>query len=86
MFYVYILQSQKDKKFYIGFTTNLKKRLKDHASGGTKSTKSRRPFKLIYYEAHISERDARRQERYFKTQKGKSTLRQMLREALINNY
>ncbi len=82
MFYVYVLQSLKDKKLYIGFSTDLKKRLKDHNTGGTKSTKSRRPFKLLYYEAHTSEKDARRRERYFKTEKGKSTLRQMLREAL----
>jgi len=82
MFYVYILQSLKDRKLYIGYSTDLRKRLKDHNSGGTKSTKTRRPFKLIYYEAHLSEKDARRREKYFKTAKGKSTLRQMLRESL----
>ncbi|MBP8994353.1 MAG: GIY-YIG nuclease family protein [Bacteroidales bacterium] len=82
MFYVYILQSLKDRKFYIGYSTDLRKRLKDHNSGGTKSTKTRRPFKLIYYEAHLSEREARRREKYFKTAKGKSILRQMLRESL----
>ncbi|HOK17141.1 MAG TPA: GIY-YIG nuclease family protein [Candidatus Paceibacterota bacterium] len=82
MFYVYILQSLKDRKLYIGYSTDLRKRLKDHNSGGTKSTKIRRPFKLIYYEAHLSEKEARRREKYFKTAKGKSTLRQMLRESL----
>ena len=82
MFYVYILQSRKDEQFYIGFTKNLKKRIKDHNTGGTKSTKLRRPLKLIYYEAHKSEKDARRRERYFKTDKGKTTLRQMLRNQL----
>jgi len=82
MFYVYILQSRKDEQFYIGFTKNLKKRIKDHNTGGTKSTKPRRPLKLIYYEAHKSEKDARRRERYFKTDKGKTTLRQMLRNQL----
>jgi putative endonuclease len=82
MFYVYILQSLKDKKLYIGFTSNLKKRLKDHNTGGTKSTKTRRPFRLIYYEAHFSKEDAERREKYFKTSKGKSVLKQMLRNAL----
>lgn len=82
MFYVYVLQSLKDKKYYIGFSTDLRRRIKDHNSGGTKSTKSRRPFRLLYYEAHHSEKDARRREIYFKTEKGKSSLRQMLRDAL----
>jgi len=56
MFYVYVLQSLKDKKLYIGFSTDLRKRIKDHNSGGTKSTKTRRPFRPLYYEAHISEK------------------------------
>jgi len=82
MFYVYVLQSLRDKKLYIGFSTDLTKRIKDHNSGGTKSTKTRRPFRLLYYEAHLSEKDARRREQYFKTEKGKSSLRQMLRDSL----
>jgi putative endonuclease len=87
MFYVYILQilqSLKDRKLYIGYTSNLKRRLKEHKTGGSFSTKKRLPFRLLYYEAHSNEKDARRRERYFKTQKGKSTLKQMLREALKN--
>jgi putative endonuclease len=85
MFYVYILQSLKDKKLYIGFTSNLRKRLIDHNTGGTKSTKLRRPFRLIYYEAHLSKEDAKRRERYFKTSKGKNTLKQILRNTLKIN-
>jgi putative endonuclease len=82
MYYVYVLLSQKDKKFYIGLTNDLKRRLKEHNSGKNISTKSRLPLKLIYYEAHLSKADAARRERYFKTTKGKSTLKQMLRESL----
>jgi putative endonuclease len=82
MYYVYVLLSLKDKKFYIGFTNDLKRRLKEHDSGKNISTKSRFPFELIYYEAHLSKADAMRRERYFKTTKGKSTLRQMLRDSL----
>jgi len=66
MFYVYILQSFKDKKPYIGYSPNLRRRLKEHKTGGSKSTKCRLPFKLLYYEAHISEKDARHREKYFK--------------------
>jgi putative endonuclease len=82
MFYVCVLQSLKDKKLYIGYSSDLKRRLREHKIGGSVSTKKRLPFKLLYYEAHTNEKDARRLERYFKTEKGKSTLRQMLREAL----
>ena len=82
MFYVYVLQSLKDKKLYIGYSSDLKRRLREHKIGGSVSTKKRLPLKLLYYEAHTNEKDARRRERYFKTEKGKSTLRQMLREAL----
>ena len=82
MYFVYVLLSLKDDKFYIGYSKDLKRRLKEHDSGKNTSTKSRLPLKLIYYEAHLSKADAARRERYFKTTKGKSTLKQMLRESL----
>lgn len=82
MFYVYVLLSLKDHRFYIGYTNNLKRRLNEHNSGKNISTKPRLPLKLIYYEAHLSKSDAMRRESYFKTTKGKSTLRQVLRDSL----
>jgi len=82
MFYVYVLLSLKDKKFYIGYTGDLKRRLKEHNSGKNISTKPRLPLKMIYYESHLSKVDAERREQYFKTTKGKATLRQMLRNSL----
>ncbi len=85
MHYVYVLLSGKDGKFYIGLTSDLKRRLKEHNDGKASSTKSRRPLKLLYYEAHISKEDAKRRENYFKTTKGKATLKQMLRGALVMN-
>ncbi len=84
MFYVYVLKSLKDEKFYIGFTKDVKRRINDHNSGKVLSTQIRKPLKLIYYEAHLSQKDALRRETYFKTTKGKTTLRQMLREALVS--
>lgn len=44
MFYTYILQSQKDKKLYTGFTENLKLRFEQHSKGKVESTKNRKPF------------------------------------------
>ena len=84
MYFVYVLLSLQDHKFYIGFSKDIKKRLKDHNSGRNTSTKARRPFELIYYEAHYAKEDALRRERYFKTGKGKSTLKQVVRTALAN--
>lgn len=66
MFYVYILKSLKDGKLYIGFTRDLRKRLKEHNSGVSRSTKSRTPFELVYYEAYKSRSDAEKREKMLK--------------------
>ena len=55
---VYILISLKDSKRYIGMTSNLDRRLTEHHSGLVKSTKNRRPMKLIYTEEFDSKEDA----------------------------
>ena len=62
MFYVYLLESKKDKDFYIGSTNNLRKRLVEHNSGKVQSTAHRKPFVLLYYEAYLEEGDARTRE------------------------
>ena len=84
-FYTYILLSLKDKQFYIGYTTDLKRRLLEHQRGDNISTSKRLPIKLIFYEAYLNKEDAERRECYFKTTKGKTTLRQMLKTYLKNN-
>ena len=80
--YVYVLRSLKDNKFYTGYSSDLKKRFREHQEGTVTSTKSRAPFELVFYEAYRNKYDAMRREKYLKTSKGKSTLRQMLREFL----
>lgn len=62
MFYIYVLKSKKDNKLYIGSTKDLRKRLKQHNDGKVFSTKYRRPFELVYYEAYKSEKDSRKRE------------------------
>ena len=64
MYYVYVLQSLKDKNYYIGYTNDLKNRIKQHNNGKVKSTKYRTPFKLIYYEASRNRYDALKREKY----------------------
>ena len=79
MFYTYVLLSLKDNKYYIGYTSDLRKRIKEHFSGKSFATKSRLPFKLIFYEAFENKEDTLRREKYFKTNSGKKTLKLMLR-------
>ncbi len=80
-YYVYVLQSLKDRKFYIGFTNNLKRRLREHCQGKNISTAKRLPVKLIYFEGHLSDEDARKREGYFKTAKGKVALHAIIRKS-----
>lgn len=70
MYYVYILLSQKDRKFYIGVTSNLEKRLKYHNSGKNKSTRYRAPFILVYSEEYTDKNEAYKREFYLKSPKG----------------
>lgn len=78
--YVYVLQSIKHADLYIGYTANLKERLKKHNGGLNLSTKSHRPWRLVHYEAYRDEKDARRREKYLKTSQGSRLLKRMLKE------
>lgn len=73
---MYILKSKKDNNLYIGSTNNLVRRLKEHNAGLVKSTKSRIPFKLVYYEGYANEEEARKREENLKLRA--RALRQLL--------
>ena len=80
---VYVLYSLKDRKLYIGYTADLKRRLSEHNRGESASTAPRRPLRLLFGEHYISKKDAQRRERYFKTTAGKRALRLMLKDSLL---
>jgi putative endonuclease len=80
--YVYILKSIKDGKWYTGSTNDLRKRLRQHQEGKSTSTKHRGPFELIYYEMGRNMEDARARERYLKTGMGKRYLKNRLKRFL----
>ena len=63
---MYVLKSKKDGKCYIGSTNDLIKRVREHNAGLVVSTKVRRPFTLVYYEAYVAEEDARAREHNLK--------------------
>ena len=70
-----LLFSQKDHQLYIGYTDNLKIRIEKYNNGYVKSTKHRRPLKLIYYEAYFKELDAKKREKYLKGGNGRNDLK-----------
>ena len=78
-FYVYILESIKDKKRYIGYTTNLVRRVEEHKKGLSIATRPRLPMKLIYFEACVNQEDAKRREFYLKTTRGRRFLAKRLK-------
>jgi putative endonuclease len=77
-YYTYVLLSLKDNEHYIGYTNDLKRRVEEHNSGKNFSTKSRRPFKLIYCEVCLNEDDAKQREEYFKSTIGRRYLSRRL--------
>ena len=81
-FYIYILQSEKDKMFYTGYTNDLKERLKMHNDGKVQATKNRIPFKLIYFEGCLDQQDATHREKYLKTSWGKRYIKQRMKNYL----
>jgi putative endonuclease len=64
---VYLLKSLKDYQNYVGLSANVDNRLKMRNAGKVRSTKSRRPFQLVYQELVGSLQDARACEKYFKS-------------------
>jgi putative endonuclease len=85
VYYLYILQSEKDKNFYTGTTSDLKRRFKEHNAGKNFSTAPRRPFKLIYYEAYLLKQDAESREKYLKTSTERRVIRKQLTHFLLQS-
>jgi putative endonuclease len=85
MYYVYVLLSESDHEFYTGYTSDLRKRFAEHEKGQVRSTKHRRPLKLIYYEACLDQQDATRREKYLKSGNGKIYLKNRLKQYFEQN-
>ena len=81
-YYVYVLQSLKNKSFYIGYTSNLKQRFKEHNAGKSLATKPFIPYKLIFYEAFLSRKDAKNREVYLKSGWGFRSIKRTLKDYL----
>jgi len=79
-YYVYILENKVKNFIYVGYSEDIKNRYETHNQGKVTSTKAYLPLEIIHYKAYKHIQDAKRRENYFKTTKGKVTLRQMLKE------
>jgi putative endonuclease len=79
-YYVYVLHNPSKNFIYIGYSENLKQRVETHNEGKNLSTKAYIPLELIHYEAYKNMKDAKRREKYLKSNKGKTTLITMLKE------
>ena len=75
IYIVYAIQSEKDGRIYVGFSSDVKKRLEQHNSGKTKSTKGYTPWKLVYFEEVVGREAARKRELYLKSGIGKEFLK-----------
>lgn len=78
MFYVNILKSIASNRLYIGKTADLKVRFSEHNSGQNASTKSYRPWEIIFYEVYVTKSDADRREKFLKTTQGHQAIHRML--------
>ena len=74
MFFVYVLKSTKENWFYVGMTCKLEQRLKEHNKGSVKSTKFRKPYKLVYNKVFLTRIQARDFEKYLKISSNKEKL------------
>ncbi len=83
MAYVYILQSDKNGKFYIGSTENIERRLEEHNSGKVFSTKGLRPLKLIFKQYYGGLKTAKRIERKVKSLKRRDYIIKIVKEGNI---
>lgn len=82
-YYTYVLQSIKNGKWYTGYTTNLRKRFKEHNEKRSTYTKKRGPYTLVYYESCLNEDDAKARELYLKSGRGKTYLKSRLKRFLF---
>jgi len=77
--YVYLLRSTKTKEWYTGSTRDLQKRILSHNAGKNQSTKHAMPWKVIYCEISLNQKDARAREKYLKSGMGRRYLKNRLK-------
>ena len=82
MYYTYLLQSDLDESFYVGYTSDLKRRLSDHNSGLSRYTSRKTPWRLVYFESFDSKSSAIKRERFLKQQKSKDFYQRLIADTV----
>lgn len=82
MYYLYVLKSLKTGNYYKGITNNYERRLKEHFSGESKTTKKMLPFRLVYLEDCRNRTEARKLEKFFKSGYGREIIKEMADETI----
>lgn len=85
MYHVYLLESEMSGKRYIGYTTDLKRRLSEHNAHKNVSTAKEQKWKLIYCETYVNKMDALGREKFLKSGSGWRFLKKQLVHYLIEN-
>jgi len=78
MFYVYVIESESTGSWYIGYSSDLRARVARHNANGNASTSGQGPWRLIYYEAYVEDKDARGREKFLKSGSGWKFLRKQM--------
>lgn len=82
-YYVYLIECQDDKSWYIGYTDDLRTRIRNHQNGrGCRTTAMKNNWKLIYYESYLNKGDALGREKFLKGGSGRKYLNKQLRNYL----
>lgn len=77
MYFIYILQSLKDQRTYVGYSCNIENRLEQHNAGQVPATRQRRPLKLIFSESFEVEQQAKKRELYWKSGAGRRKMKSL---------
>jgi putative endonuclease len=77
-FYVYILKSEYDGSYYVGFSSDLETRIWEHNEGRTGYTSKKRPWKLVYWEEFEGKTEALKREIFIKRKKSKTFIEELI--------
>lgn len=81
MYFIYVLQSLKDQRTYVGYTDNVEKRLTKHNKGYVRSTKHRIPLRLLFTEVFLTSKEAKKRELYWKSGAGRRKLKEYFKSS-----
>ncbi len=83
MFWIYLLECAEDNSWYIGYTSDLRRRILEHQTKhGARTTRRKEGWKLIYCEGYVNKLDAQGRERFLKSGSGRTYLKKQLRNYL----